>query len=127
MGTAAVSAQSEAEVMGGNVYDQDSELRGQLAGLGVIVIHVKPALFPMFVQETEEVPGTPTSATSSTNAATHGDTLGADEEEEQVQVEPKLDLRTAPQKILDELCQEEESAGLGVRFVMAEKGMRIEC
>ena len=29
--------------------------------------------------------------------------------------------------LLDELWEEEQSAGLGVRFVMAEKGMRIEC
>lgn len=131
LGTAAVSTRQpeQTDVLGGNVYDQDSELGGQLAGLGVIVIHVKPALFPMFVQHPDAevpgrpVPGTPTSATSSTNVAAHGE----EERELEMDAEPKLDTRTAPQKILDELCEEEESAGLGVRFVMAEKGMRIEC
>lgn len=69
------------------------------------------------------------SASSSLAAAAHGD-ADTDEEammQEDEAREPKLDLRTAPHKILDELKQEEEAAQLGVRFVMAEKGMRIEC
>lgn len=98
---------------GGSVYDADEELRGQLEGLGVIVIHVKPALFPTFV--TDEVEG-------SDGGSTRGELHGGEEE-----VQPRLDERSAPQKILDELNQEELEARLGVRFVMAEKGMRIEC
>jgi hypothetical protein len=90
--------------------------------LGVIVIHVKPALFPTFVQDDAQ-PASPTSAasgSSSMEAAAHGDDSDA-------AAQPQLDPRTAPQKILDELQHEEHLAGLGVRFVMAEKGMRIEC
>ncbi len=143
LGTAAVSTQGGAHEQptggvgyeGGNVYDKDSELRGQLQGLGVIVIHVKPALFPTFVQdEAAAAPESPTSTTSASSslvvAAAHGN--AGDEEQEVLEAEvelptPKQDHRTAPQKILDELKQEEELAQLGVRFVMAEKGMRIEC
>ncbi|SPO30052.1 uncharacterized protein UTRI_05891 [Ustilago trichophora] len=138
LGTAAVStheAQQHAgdnhdSGTGGNVYDGDSELRGQLAGLGVIVIHVKPALFPTYVQEeVQQEPQSPTSDASSANSsvevAAHGQDVEGEERE--VVIEPKLDHRTAPQKILDELNQEEQMAGLGVKFVMAEKGMRIEC
>ncbi|EST08367.1 Cyclic-AMP phosphodiesterase, class-II [Kalmanozyma brasiliensis GHG001] len=109
LGTAAVSVHDEQpQPPSGSVYDRDSELRGQLQGLGVIVIHVKPALFPTFV-----------------NAATTDST--DDDATPIVNPEPILDHRTAPQKILDELEQEEQAAALGVRFVMAEKGMRIEC
>ncbi|SNX86612.1 uncharacterized protein MEPE_05321 [Melanopsichium pennsylvanicum] len=153
LGTAAV--QQKSEVLGGmdeagiggggHVYDQDSELKGQLQGLGVIIIHVKPSLFPTFVQQEEEEeeqmmePGSPrstVSGSSSLAAAAHG--LDAEDEaarqseiesemEQGEVLEPRLDLRTAPQKILDELNEEELRAQLGVRFVVAEKGMRIEC
>lgn len=145
LGTAAVSTHDDSEAEGsqqqylypgggGSVYDQDSELRGQLVGLGVIVIHVKPALFPTFVQEDEaptgaQDPPSPTSTTSASSslaAAAHGQDIDADATP-QAAPEPRLDHRTAPQKILDELNQEEQAAMLGVRFVMAEKGMRIEC
>ncbi|GAC75609.1 hypothetical protein PANT_16d00062 [Moesziomyces antarcticus T-34] len=127
LGTAAVStdegdAREAVGATGSHVYDGDAELRGQLDGLGVIVIHVKPALFPTFVQDDAQ-PASPTSAasgTSSMEAAAHGDDSDAS-------AQPQLDPRTAPQKILDELQHEEHLAGLGVRFVMAEKGMRIEC
>ena len=142
LGTAAVSTQggdSDAEQQqasnaGSSVYDGDSELRGQLQGLGVIVIHVKPALFPTFVQDEASSPSSPTMSTasgsSSLAAAAHGDEVETETETEMtptVAPEPRLDHRTAPQKILDELNQEEKAAMLGVRFVMAEKGMRIEC
>lgn len=127
LGTAAVStdegdAREAVGATGSHVYDGDAELRGQLDGLGVIVIHVKPALFPTFVQDDAQ-PASPTSAasgSSSMEAAAHGDDSDA-------AAQPQLDPRTAPQKILDELQHEEHLAGLGVRFVMAEKGMRIEC
>ncbi|PWY99339.1 hypothetical protein BCV70DRAFT_143055, partial [Testicularia cyperi] len=141
LGTAAVSTgegdQSDSErEQGGQVYDRDSELRGQLAGLGVIIIHVKPALFPSYVQE-DSVPASPTSATASSSASSaaaaahgHGEQQEGDEDANVSARDCKpaqLDPRTAPQKILDELNQEEHLAQLGVRFVMAEKGMRIEC
>ncbi|TKY88218.1 hypothetical protein EX895_002928 [Sporisorium graminicola] len=149
LGTAAVSTHDDSEAEGtqqqylqpgsSGVYDQDSELQGQLAGLGVIVIHVKPALFPTFVQEEDaplaaaaaEEPPSPTSTTSASSsleAAAHGEDFESEAETTPLAApEPRLDHRTAPQKILDELNQEEQAAMLGVRFVMAEKGMRIEC
>lgn len=132
LGTAAVSTHEASDThLHPTVYDGDAELRGQLAGLGVIVIHVKPALFPTFVQEEE--PASPTSSTSAVSAALAAAASGdadADADEDATPMpapEPQLDHRTAPQKILDELNQEEQAAMLGVRFVMAEKGMRIEC
>lgn len=131
LGTAAVSVQGDQHP---SVYDGDSELRGQLQGLGVIIIHVKPALFPTFVQhdpETEAGRASPTSSSadgsqsSSLAAADHSHTAASASDHKAV--EPILDQRSAPQKILDELNLEEHLARLGVRFVMAEKGMRIEC
>ena len=141
LGTAAVSTQQDAGEQlpaggtggtGSNVYDGDAELRGQLQGLCVIVIHVKPALFPTFIQDEELVapasPRSTVSASSSLAAAAHGteDEMSQESHSDR-QPQPRLDRRTAPQKILDQLQQEELIAQLGIRFVMAEKGMRIEC
>ncbi len=100
LGTAAVSTHDDSEEPHtdgqpppGSVYDRDSELRGQLQGLGVIVIHVKPALFPTFLEDTTAAPAEEVDPETTPLAA----------------IEPLLDHRTAPQKILDELQQEEQS------------------
>lgn len=118
-----------------NTYDRDAELRGQLAGLGVIIIHVKPALFPTFLSEEESTRAS--TPHSSTDEAGHGhatdesSTSPADVHADAAMTSRSasliVDPRTAPHKILDQLNDEELKARLGIRFVMAEKGMRIEC
>lgn len=78
-----------------------AELKGTLQGLTVVVIHVKQALFPSY-------------------AATSGGE-GGEQGAERV-----LDPRSMQERILQELNELEEENELGVRFVIAKQGMRIE-
>ncbi|KAN0062882.1 3',5'-cyclic-nucleotide phosphodiesterase pde1 [Thecaphora frezii] len=112
LGTSAVSASGTSN-RHGELYSEaipDEEVEGQLQGLSVVIIHVKPALFPIFA-----------AAQDDTESATSGGSNGTGGGGE------KLDPRSMPVKILDELIEEENEMGLGVRFVMAQQGMRIEC
>lgn len=80
------------------------ELQGILKGLTVIIIHVKQALFPSYAE-----------------ATTNGDA-----ESTETPVEPLLDPRTMQERIQQELDELDRERGLGVRFVVARQGMRIE-
>ncbi|PWN53996.1 hypothetical protein IE53DRAFT_309211 [Violaceomyces palustris] len=113
--------------------DDQQSLRGTLKGLGIIIIHVKPSLFPTYahdeIKEGSEgegdhkekpapsSPSTPKVSSSSSNSRRRSTRESG----------PKLDPRTMPDRILEELVEFEDEAGLGCRFVMAQQGMRIEC
>ncbi|EPQ27338.1 uncharacterized protein PFL1_05260 [Pseudozyma flocculosa PF-1] len=129
LGTSAVAAPAPASSADpnaglGDTYIgtiDDEEVRGQLEGLAVIIIHVKPALFPTFMPAADD-----DDDDDDDNDSEHidGDGDGGDATRE---CGKRLDPRSMPVKILDELNEEEGEVGLGVRFVMAQQGMRIEC
>ncbi|UZJ57431.1 hypothetical protein CBS101457_006751 [Exobasidium rhododendri] len=97
-------------------HTSDAELRDTLTGLSIVIIHVKTALFPSYCAP----------ATSPTTAAKTDDGEGVNGAHFDAQ-ERLVDPRTMQERILEELVEIEEEAGLGVRFVMAKQGMRIEC
>lgn len=90
---------------------KNEELQGSLAGLSVVIIHVKTALFPSFQ-------ATPNSS------ATSNETNSKEKLEHSI---THVDPRSMQDRILDELNEAEQQNGYGVRFIIAKQGMRIEC
>ena len=96
----------------------DEEMLSTLKGLAVVIIHVKTALFPSYARPSNSsTSGRKDSTTSSINSK-NDDNARA------------VDPRSMQDRILQELREVEADpeGGLGVRFEMAEQGMRIgEC
>lgn len=92
---------------------KSEELSESLHGLSVVIIHVKTALFPSFAASTAAGSAS-SSATGSSSSASTPD-------------ERHMDPRSMRDRIEDELNEAEEEHGYGVRFVMAQQGLRIEC
>jgi hypothetical protein len=100
--------------MAATSLNNHEDLRKSLQGLSIIIVHVKTALFPSFVA-TSETPSTgKEGAENGTSAEDIDDT-------------PIIDPRTMQVRILDELVEMEMQENLGVHFVMAKQGMKIEC
>lgn len=120
----------------------EDELSNSLTGLHVVIIHIKTALFPSF----EATPRPSNSSVSSYGTAengsengdgrrngstTHTTDEGKSDAEAAAKALPfvgrKIDPRSMQVRILQELNEIEEQAKLGVHFVIAAQGMRIEC
>lgn len=105
----------------------DEELQSSLEGLHVIIIHVKTALFPSF----EATPRPSIASTSSYETAENGETTTPKHESKKSpsigRASRPMDTRSMQKRILQELEEREEDIGLGVHFVMAQQGMRIDC
>lgn len=103
--------------MSANVVS-DEDLQKSLQGLSVVIIHIKAALFPSYRASTNI--STPSSPNSNATEESNGGKRISFEES-------LVDPRTMPNRILEELVEMEMEAGLGVRFVIAKQGMKIEC
>lgn len=109
----------------------DEELHGSLNGLHVVIIHVKTALFPSY----EATPRPSIASTSSYETAENGESTKMKPEGKKSpsitrtseRLERPIDVRSMQKRILQELEEREEDIGLGVHFVMAQQGMRIDC
>jgi hypothetical protein len=115
----------------------EEELHNSLAGLHVVIIHIKTALFPSY----EATPRPSNSSVSSYGTAENGSEAGghtngsttheSSDAEKTAKAMPfvgrKIDPRSMQVRILQELNEIEEQAKLGVHFVIAAQGMRIEC
>lgn len=114
------SEQSQIPVsaMAATSLDQE-DLQKSLQGLSIVIVHVKTALFPSYV-DTSDTASTSKDESSgengTTSTAAQGDNL-----------EPIIDPRTMQVRILEELVEMETQENLGVHFVMAKQGMKIEC
>lgn len=132
---------------------KDDELSGSLDGLHIVIIHVKTALYPSYAttprlsnastssyataENDETNAGSATVLAETTNISeTSRNDPGPDVGVRQATASPDLardrdgraiDPRTMPQRILEELEEKDRDLGLGVRFVMAQQGMRIDC
>jgi hypothetical protein len=108
----------------------EEELRKSLQGLSIVIIHVKTALFPAYSAATTKgsvaSAGSPSSP-GSLGTGENGETPNPADANHSAYTTPLIDPRTMQERILEELEELEEEAGLGVRFVMAKQGMRIEC
>jgi hypothetical protein len=110
----------------------DEELRSSLKGLSIVIIHVKMALFPSFcaTTTTTDAPPSPSSITSFATAENGEEDSGTEAKQatsQHIINERLIDPRTMQERILEELEEMEVEAGLGVQFVMAKQGMKIEC
>lgn len=116
------------------------DLRKSLQGLSIIIVHVKTALFPSY--SATDDPITPVSphavaatAASPSTGAENGRGKGVKGENAATTTastatlvdEPLIDPRTMQTRILDELNEMELQENLGVHFVMAKQGMKIDC
>ncbi|PWN35848.1 uncharacterized protein FA14DRAFT_160837 [Meira miltonrushii] len=109
----------------------DEELRSSLDGLHVVIIHVKTALFPSY----EATPRPSIASTSSYETAENGEPASSKADTKKSpsigrtseRVNRPMDSRSMQKRILQELEEREEDIGLGVHFVMAQQGMRIDC
>jgi len=109
----------------------DEELQKSLEGLHVVIIHVKTALFPSY----EATPRPSIASTSSYETAENGEPTTSKAELKKSpsigraseRVSRPMDTRSMQKRILQELEEREEDIGLGVHFVMAQQGMRIDC
>lgn len=100
---------------GAAVGISDEETISCLNGLAVVIIHVKTALFPSYARPPSSVVSERKDSTTSSNNSKNEDTPRA------------VDPRSMQDRILEELREVEadSNGGLGVRFEMAEQGMRI--
>lgn len=117
---------------------KDEELCNSLQGLSVVIIHVKTALFPSF-EATPRVSSSSSTPvkTAESEGACGGESASAPRQEREPKAtttsgsspysRPSIDSRSMQQRIEDELVEAEEHNGLGVRFVIAKQGMRIDC
>lgn len=99
----------------------DEEMLSTLKGLAVVIIHVKTALFPSYARP----PNTSNSSTSGRKDSTTSSINSKNDDNARA-----VDPRSMQDRILQELREVEADpeGGLGVRFEMAEQGMRIgEC
>lgn len=122
----------------GSISDED--LRSSLKGLSIVIIHVKMALFPSYCATTTNPdstpsPGSTNSFTTAENEESVSSGKGVSDEKEKQQQQPGhhafnerlIDPRTMQERILEELNEVESESELGVQFVMAKQGMKIEC
>lgn len=94
-----------------------AELRGTLSGLNVVVIHVKQALFPSVAEGASNSTDSGSSGGGASSTSSRGGNGGGGR---------MLDPRTMQERILQELEELDVENGLGVRFIIAKQGMRLE-
>lgn len=110
--------------MSANVVSNE-DLRCTLQDLHVVIVHIKAALFPSYRAPANI--STPSSPNSGTTEGTAEESNGTTTLHDVAFEEPLVDPRTMPDRILEELNGMEMEAGLGVHFVIAKQGMKIEC
>lgn len=112
----------------GDVKEED--LRGSLQGVNIVIIHVKMALFPSYgaMSGGVDTPPSPSSFTTAENGEGVGMAeISAEKPKHLGFGEPLIDPRAMQERILEELTEMESEVELGVHFVMAKQGMRIDC
>ncbi|CAO1633039.1 unnamed protein product [Parajaminaea phylloscopi] len=103
-----------------------AELKGMLAGLTVVVIHVKQALFPSFAHKASSPRASGDRVANENGDDGDGDGEAAGSSQSPEDSTRVLDPRSMQTRILQELNELEEEHELGARFVIAKQGMRLE-